>query len=133
MALEWGAIAVVVAAEALLLIFVTFPGSHRLRKGIISVSKSALQPLMSLVPFALFLLLDIYWKYEHHLKCEGSLCSALEREHYEKSMIKSQRNLLLVLSSLLLYWLLYRVTHMLIRVDYLYQQVKKLKDSKDSD
>ncbi|KAJ7526692.1 hypothetical protein O6H91_16G018800 [Diphasiastrum complanatum] len=133
MALEWAALATIVAAEALLLLVVTFPGLQRLRKGLISVAKSALQPLMSLVPFALFLLLDIYWKYEHFPKCEGTLCSPLEHEHHAKSMIKTQRNFLLVSAALLLHWLLYRVTHMLIRIEYLYEQLKKLKDSKDLD
>ncbi|KAJ7523157.1 hypothetical protein O6H91_18G039600 [Diphasiastrum complanatum] len=129
MALEWGALAAVVGAEALLLLFVTFPGLQNLRKGTIGVAKSALRPLMAVVPFSLFLLLDIYWKYETRLQCEQGTCSQSDREHHAKSMMKSQRNALLVFASLLLYWILYRVTNMLIRMDYLQQQLKRLKDS----
>ncbi|EFJ16535.1 hypothetical protein SELMODRAFT_407584 [Selaginella moellendorffii] len=133
MALEWGALALVVAAEGILLLFATFPGSHKFVKGIVAVLRSALQPLLSIVPFALFLLLDLYWKYENHPRCEGPSCTIVEREHHAKSQMKSQRNLLLVIAALFLYWVLYRVTAMLVRIDHLQRKTKIQKDGDDED
>ncbi|KNA03555.1 hypothetical protein SOVF_208010, partial [Spinacia oleracea] len=40
---------------------------------------------MFIVPFAAFQLLDIYWKYEHRLTCTSEICTATERDRYEKS------------------------------------------------
>lgn len=37
--------------------------------------------------FGVFLLLDIYWKNEHRLMCTGEICTAAERDRYEKSVI----------------------------------------------
>ncbi|CAM6051457.1 unnamed protein product [Sphagnum compactum] len=65
MALEWAALGAVTAAEAIILILLTLPGTQGLRKGLIAVARTSLQPLLAVVPFALFLLLEIYWKYEH--------------------------------------------------------------------
>eukprot|EP00250_Pteridium_aquilinum_P006919 c16745_g1_i1 orf=152-547(+) len=127
MALEWALLAYTVGAEAIILLLVTVPGLERIRKGIIGVARSCLQPLMAVIPFCLFLLLDIYWKFEHMPKCAGPECSAAEHIKHSKSMMKSQRNAILVLAALLLYWLLYCVTHMLVQIDRLNQQVKQLK------
>lgn len=33
--------------------------------------------------------LDIYWKNEHRLMCTGEVCTAAERDRYEKSVIDS--------------------------------------------
>ncbi|KAH7373128.1 hypothetical protein KP509_17G038500 [Ceratopteris richardii] len=107
------------------------PGLERLRKGLIAVARSCLQPLLATIPFCLFLLLDIYWKYEHMPICEGPVCSTAEHTKHAKSMMKSQRNTVLVLSALLLYWLLYCTTHMLVQIDRLNQQVKQLQRHSD--
>lgn len=32
-------------------------------------------------------MLDIYWKNEHRLMCTGEVCTAAERDRYEKSVI----------------------------------------------
>lgn len=32
-------------------------------------------------------MLDIYWKNEHRLMCSGEICTAAERDRYEKSVI----------------------------------------------
>ncbi|KAL1824849.1 hypothetical protein ACET3Z_011627 [Daucus carota] len=40
---------------------------------------------MFVVPFAGFQLLDIYWKNEHRLMCTGEICTAAERDRYEKA------------------------------------------------
>lgn len=128
MALEWTVLAYAVAAEAIILLLVTMPGLERLRKGLVAVSRSSLQPLMAIIPFCLFLLLDIYWKFEHMPKCEGPACTVAEQTRHAKSVMKSQRNAILVLAALLLYWLLYCITHMLVQVEKLQQQVKQLKE-----
>lgn len=127
MALEWAVLAYIVGAEAIVLLLVTMPGLDRLRKGVIGVAKSCLQPLMATIPFCLFLLLDIYWKFENMPKCDGPECSVAEHTKHSKSVMKSQRNAILVISALLLYWLLYCVTHMLVQIEKLNQEVKQLK------
>lgn len=37
--------------------------------------------------FSFELMLDIYWKSEHRLKCKGDTCTAAERDRYERSVI----------------------------------------------
>eukprot|EP01018_Ginkgo_biloba_P021041 Gb_34878 [translate_table: standard] len=137
MALEWGAMGVAVAAELVLLLLITLPGSQRVRKVLISMSRSTLLPMLAIVPFALFLLLDIYWKYEHMPKCDGPACTTHELDRHYKSGLKSQRNLLLVVSALVFYWLLFRVTFLLVWIDQLNVQVERLnlqvKQLKDSE
>lgn len=126
MALEWAVLAYAVGAEAIILLLVTMPGLQRLRKGMIAVSRSSLRPLMAIVPFCLFLLLDIYYKYEQLQKCQGPTCTVAEQMRHSKSVMKSQRNALLVLAALLLYWVLYCVTHMLIKIEKLQQELRQL-------
>jgi hypothetical protein len=48
------------AVEAIILILLTLPGTQGLQKGLIAVARTSLQPLLAVVPFALFLLLEIY-------------------------------------------------------------------------
>ena len=127
MALEWIVLTYIVGAEAIILLLVTLPGFQVLRKGLISVARSALQPLLTVIPFCLFLLLDIYWKFEHMPKCSGPECTLVEKTRHAKSMMKTQRNIILVLSALLLYWLLYCTTHMLVQISKLNQQIKQMK------
>lgn len=127
MALEWIVLSYAVAAEAVILLFVTMPGLDRLRKGIILVARSSLQPLMAIIPFCLYLLLDIYWKFEHLPKCEGPHCTVAEQTKHAKSIMKSQRNAVLVLAALVLYWLLYCVTRILVQLEKVHQEAKQLK------
>jgi len=129
MALEWAALGAVTAAEALILLLLTMPGLGGMRKGLISVARTALQPLLAVVPLALFLALEIYWKYEHLTVCEGPQCGPLERDRASKSVMKSQRNAILVAGALLLYWTLYRVTAMMVKMEQLSAQLKKIKSS----
>lgn len=129
MALEWAAIGAVTAAEALILLLLTMPGLGGMRKGLIAVARTALQPLLAVVPLSLFLALEIYWKYEHMTECKGPQCGPMERDRAQKSVIKSQRNAILVSGALLLYWTLYRVTAMMVRMEQLSAQLKKLKPS----
>ena len=129
MALEWVLLTYAVGAEAILLLIITMPGLQRLRKGVIAVARSFLQPLMAIIPFCLYLLMDIYWKFEHMPKCIGPECTLVDQTRHAKSMMKSQRNAVLVLSAVILYWLLYCTTHMLVQIDKLSQQVKQLKQA----
>ncbi|CAI9763483.1 unnamed protein product [Fraxinus pennsylvanica] len=110
-----------------MVLLLTLPGIHPLRKGLISVTRSLLKPFMSVVPFCLFLLMDIYWKYEHRPSCESDSCSPSEHLRHQKSIMKSQRNALLIASALLFYWLLYSVTGLVVKIEQLNKRVEKLK------
>ncbi|URE11052.1 B-cell receptor-associated protein 31-like [Musa troglodytarum] len=129
MALEWVVLGYTAGAEAIMLLFLTLPGLDGLRRGLVTVIRSALKPLLSVVPFCLFLLADIYWKYETRPTCEQESCTPSEHIHHQKSIMKSQRNALLIASALLLYWLLFSVTSLVVRIDQLNQRIEKLKRS----
>ncbi|XP_022879692.1 uncharacterized protein LOC111397163, partial [Olea europaea var. sylvestris] len=73
------------------------------------------------------LLMDIYWKYEHRPSCESDSCSPSEHLRHQKSIMKSQRNALLIASALLFYWLLYSVTGLVVKIEQLNKRVEKLK------
>ncbi|CAH9109084.1 unnamed protein product [Cuscuta europaea] len=109
MALQWMILTYVVAAEAAIAILLTLPSPKALKSRIVSLISLSLQPLLFIVPFAAFQLLDIYWKNEHRLMCAGETCTATERDRYEKSIYKSQRNAILCLAACLLYWSIHRV------------------------
>ncbi|KAF8398954.1 hypothetical protein HHK36_014819 [Tetracentron sinense] len=128
MALEWVVLGYVAGAEAIMLLLLTIPGLDQLRKGLISVTQSLLKPFLSVVPFCLFLLMDIYWKYENRPSCEGQSCSPTEHLRHQKSIMKSQRNALLIAAALVFYWLLYCVTKLVVRLDELNQRIKNLKN-----
>ncbi|CAL9117745.1 unnamed protein product [Musa textilis] len=129
MALEWVVLGYTAGAEAIMLLFLTLPGLDGLRRGLVTVIRSALKPLLSVVPFCLFLLADIYWKYETRPTCEQESCTPSEHIRHQKSIMKSQRNALLIASALLLYWLLFSVTSLVVRIDQLNQRIEKLKRS----
>eukprot|EP01018_Ginkgo_biloba_P037041 Gb_10983 [translate_table: standard] len=129
MALEWVVLGYAAGAEAIMLLLLTMPGLDRLRKGLIVVTRNALKPMLCVVPFCMFLLMDIYWKYEMRPTCEGPSCSPSEHLRHQKSIMKSQRNALLIATALVLYWLLFCVTNMVVRVERLTEQAKKLKNS----
>ncbi|KAK8962259.1 hypothetical protein KSP40_PGU020786 [Platanthera guangdongensis] len=128
MALEWVVLGYAAAAEAIMLLLLTFPGLGRLRTGLIAVTRSVLKPMMSVVPFCLFLFLDIYWKYETRPACDQEhACSPTEHLRHQKSIMKSQRNAILIVAALVLYWLLYSVYSLLVRIEQLGQRVERLK------
>ncbi|CAN6466052.1 unnamed protein product [Victoria cruziana] len=128
MALEWVVLGYAAGAEAIMLLLLTLPGLDRLRKGLIAVTRNALKPLLSVIPFCMFLLLDIYWKYETKPFCEGPLCTPSEHLRHQKSIMKSQRNALLIACALIFYWLLYAVTNLVFRLEQVTQRVEKLKN-----
>ncbi|XP_004503366.1 uncharacterized protein [Cicer arietinum] len=127
MALEWVVLGYAAAAEAIMVILLTIPGLDALRKGLIAVTKNLLKPFLSVVPFCLFLLMDIYWKYETRPSCEGDSCTPTEHLRHQKSIMKSQRNALLIAAALLFYWLLYSVTNLVVKIDHLNQRLERLK------
>ncbi|KAL1820436.1 hypothetical protein DCAR_0416772 [Daucus carota subsp. sativus] len=127
MALEWVLLGYTAAAEAVMLILLTIP-INPLRKGLISVTQNLLKPLLSVIPFCLFLLMDIYWKYENRPNCEGHTCSPSEHLRHQKSIMKSQRNALLIAAAVVFYWLLYSVTSLVVKIDLLEKRVQKLKN-----
>ena len=126
MALEWIVVAYAAGAEAMMLLLLTLPGLHPLRHGLLSVTKTLLKPFLSILPFSLLLLMDIYWKYETMPSCKTlHSCSPSENLRHQKSTIKSQRNALLIAAALAFYWLLYSVTKLVDRVEQLQFQIKK--------
>ncbi|KAJ6874818.1 hypothetical protein NC652_034508 [Populus alba x Populus x berolinensis] len=109
MALQWMILTYVVAAEAAIAALLTLPSPKLLKDRLVSLISLLLQPALFIVPFAGFQLLDIYWKNEHRLMCAGENCTASERDRYEKSIYKAQRNVILCVSACLLYWCVYRI------------------------
>ncbi|XP_055802026.1 uncharacterized protein LOC129871167 [Solanum dulcamara] len=129
MALEWVILGFAAGAEAIMVVLLTFPGTYALRKGLISVTRNLLKPFLSIIPFCLFLLLDIYWKYETRPRCKSAeSCTPTELMRHQKSVMKNQRNALLIASALMFYWLLYSVNRLVTRVEELNQRVDKLQN-----
>ncbi|CAI0417663.1 unnamed protein product [Linum tenue] len=89
MALQWMILAYVVAAEVVLVSLLTIPAPKLLKNQLVSLVSLILQPAMFIVPFAGFQLLDIYWKNEHRLVCTSEICTATERDRYEKTVCHS--------------------------------------------
>ncbi|KAG0456150.1 hypothetical protein HPP92_023938 [Vanilla planifolia] len=122
MALEWVVLGCTAVAEGIMLLLLTLPGLERLRPGLVALTRSALKIMLS---FCLFLLMDIYWKYESRPTC-GHVCSLTEHLHYKKSTLKSQHNAILIASTLLVNWLLFFVSGLVVRIDQLSKRVEKL-------
>lgn len=128
MALEWVVLGCAAGAEAVMLLLLTLPGLSRLRPGLVAVTRNALKPMISVVPFCLFLLLDIYWKYETRPICDNEHeCTPTEYLRHQKSIMKSQRNGILIACALLLNWLLLAVTRLVVHIDQLSERIEKLK------
>ncbi|KVH96215.1 hypothetical protein Ccrd_001702 [Cynara cardunculus var. scolymus] len=100
MALEWVVLGYAAAAEAVMVLLLTVPGLGPLRKGLVAVIRNLLKPFLSIVPFCLFLFMDIYWKYENRPSCASDSCTPTEHLRHQKSIMKSQRNMLLIVSAL---------------------------------
>ncbi|PIN01201.1 hypothetical protein CDL12_26292 [Handroanthus impetiginosus] len=128
MALQWVILAYVVAAEAAVAIFLTLPTPKAVKSRIVSLISLVLQPSLFIIPFSAFQLLDIYWKNEHRLMCTGEICTAAERDRYEKSIYKSQRNAVLCIAACLLYWCIYRVCKYYREIHSMEEVEKRYKD-----
>ncbi|KAG5388143.1 hypothetical protein IGI04_029684, partial [Brassica rapa subsp. trilocularis] len=103
MALQWLILSYVVAAEVVIAVVLTLPYPMLVKKRVVSLVSLVLQPAASIVAFAAFQLCDIYWKNEHRLSCSSEVCTATERDRYEKSIYKAQRNVVLCAAGILLY------------------------------
>ncbi|KAJ3674120.1 hypothetical protein LUZ60_006112 [Juncus effusus] len=130
MALQWAILTWVVAAEAAVVLLLTFPFFPRfLKSQLVSLTSLVLQPAASLLFFAAFQLLDLYWKNEHRLMCTSDICTSEERTRYEKSMFKAQRNAILCASACLLYWCIYRICNYHKEIKELEAAEKRLKEN----
>ncbi|CAL0332590.1 unnamed protein product [Lupinus luteus] len=109
MALQWLIISYVVAIEAAIVVLLTLPSPKLLRNRIVSLVSLILQPALFVIPFAGFQLLDLYWKNEHRLTCTSDVCTATERDRYEKAIYKAQRNVILCVAAILIYWCISRI------------------------
>ncbi|KAK6921392.1 hypothetical protein RJ641_015070 [Dillenia turbinata] len=109
MGLQWTILTYVVAAEAAVAFLLTLPSPKLLKSRLVSLVSLILQPSLFIVPFSTFQLLDLYWKNEHRLMCTSEICTATERDRYEKSIYKAQRNVILCVSACLFYWCIYRI------------------------
>ncbi|KAK4768476.1 hypothetical protein SAY87_003617 [Trapa incisa] len=128
MALQWMILTYVLAAEVALALILTLPSPKVLKYNLISLVSLILQPALFIVPFAGFQLLDIYWKNEHRLKCTSDICTAAERDRYEKVIYKAQRNVILCASACLLYWCIYRICKYYKEIQKLEQVEKRYKE-----
>ncbi|CAK9164367.1 unnamed protein product [Ilex paraguariensis] len=146
MALQWMILAYVVAAEAGLAVLLTLPSPKAIKSRLVSLISLILQPSMFIVPFSAFQLLDIYWKNEHRLMCTGEICTAAERDRYEKSdsmlsaliifvvsvsrgpIYKAQRNVILCAAACLLYWCIYRICKYYKDIQSMEEVEKRYKD-----
>ncbi|CAI9757318.1 unnamed protein product [Fraxinus pennsylvanica] len=128
MALQWVILTYVVTAEAAVAILLTLPSPKALKSRIVSLISLILQPLLFIIPFAAFQLLDIYWKNEHRLMCTGEICTAAERDRYEKSIYKAQGNAVLCIAACLLYWCIYRISKYYTEIQRMEEIEKRLKD-----
>ncbi|KAG5009520.1 hypothetical protein AAZX31_07G100500 [Glycine max] len=127
MALQWLILTYVVAAEAAVAILLTLPTPKLLRDRFASLVSLILQPALFIVPFAGFQLLDIYWKNEHRLMCTSEVCTAAERDRYEKSIYKAQRNVILCVTACLLYWSISRICKYQKEIQSLEEGEKRIK------
>ncbi|XP_057479899.1 uncharacterized protein LOC130767146 [Actinidia eriantha] len=128
MALQWMILTYVVAVEAAIAVLLTLPSPKPVKSRLVSLISLILQPSMFIVPFAGFQLLDIYWKNEHRLMCTGETCTAAERDRYEKSIYKAQRNVILCTAACLLYWCVYRICKYYEEIQSLEEVEKRYKD-----
>ncbi|KAL5748719.1 hypothetical protein ACOSP7_025760 [Xanthoceras sorbifolium] len=128
MALQWMILTYVVAAEAALAIILTLPSPKLLKSRLVSLVSLILQPALFVVPFSGFQLLDIYWKNEHRLMCTSEICTAAERDRYEKIIYKAEKNVILCTSAILLYWIIYRVCKFYKELQSLEEVEKRYKD-----
>ncbi|KAH9724677.1 hypothetical protein WN944_014912 [Citrus x changshan-huyou] len=128
MALQWLILAYAVAAEAAIAILLTIPSPKLLKNRLVSLVSLILQPALFIVPFAGFQLLDIYWKSEHRLMCTSEICTAAERDRYEKSIYKAQRNVILCAAACLLYWSIFRICKYYKDVQRLEEVEKRYKE-----
>ncbi|RDX97169.1 Importin subunit alpha-1b, partial [Mucuna pruriens] len=72
--------------------------------------------------------MDGYWKYETRPSCDAESYTPSKHLRHQKSIMKSQRNALLIATALPFYWLLYSVTNLVVRIKQLNQHLDRLKN-----
>jgi len=128
MALQWFLLGAVAGVEAAILLLLSAPLPRGVANQILDIVKKILQPGLAVIPFALFQLMEVYWKYEHRINCAKEVCSPLERDRFQRSVFKSQRNALLAIAAAFLYWLLFRTAKMQQDLIQAEERVKRVKD-----
>ncbi|XP_077235998.1 uncharacterized protein LOC143877690 [Tasmannia lanceolata] len=128
MAFQWLVLAYVVAAEAASALLLTIPLPKPIKSRLVSLISLILRPAISIVPFAVFQIMDIYWKNEHRLTCTSEICTAAERDRSEKTIYKAQRNIILCVAACLLYWCDHRVCRYYREIHDLEAVEKRYKD-----
>lgn len=126
--MQWMILGYAVSVEAALALLLTVPMPKVVKDQIVALVSLLLQPATGIVPFASFQLLDLYWKKEHRLMCKGEVCTVHERDRYEKSIYKAQRNVVLCASAILLYWCMYRICKYHKEIKESEELEKRLKD-----
>lgn len=127
MVLEWVVLGVVMVVEVLILLLLMMLGLGGMWRGLIFVVRIVLQLLFVVVFLLFFLVFEIYWKYEYLIVCEGFQCGFMERDCVFKLVMKSQWNVIFVGVVLLLYWILYCVIVMMVKMEQFSVQLKKIK------
>ncbi|XP_039145427.1 uncharacterized protein LOC120282657 [Dioscorea cayenensis subsp. rotundata] len=128
MGLQWMVLTCVVAVETAIVVLLTLPWPRQLKSSIVALVSMIIQPAVSILPFAGFHLLDIHWKNEHRQMCSAEVCTPEELFHYEKSVFKAQRNVILCVLSCLLYWCICCVCKYQQEVRGLEEAEKRLKN-----
>eukprot|EP00270_Netrium_digitus_P019221 TRINITY_DN7543_c0_g1_i1.p1 TRINITY_DN7543_c0_g1~~TRINITY_DN7543_c0_g1_i1.p1 ORF type:complete len:130 (-),score=15.96 TRINITY_DN7543_c0_g1_i1:216-605(-) len=128
MSLQWVMCGAVAAFEAVLVLLVSIPTYRSIRLRVIPALTTLMQPLLAVVPFALFQLLDVYLKYEFSPKCDGPLCTSADHDRFEKKAAKNDRNFLLAFSALFLYWVLWRLCKLHGHILRLESELKRAKE-----
>ncbi|GBG62578.1 hypothetical protein CBR_g31214 [Chara braunii] len=108
MALQWIAVASITALELLLLVVVSIPLPRKLRLRVAKVVEGLWRPIFAVIPFMVFQLAEVVVKFERRLICKNDVCTSSDRDRFEKSMARAQRNGILTVVGLVCYWLLYR-------------------------
>ncbi|KAL3731305.1 hypothetical protein ACJRO7_028217 [Eucalyptus globulus] len=100
----------VAAMEVVMLFLLTAPGLDVLRRVLSSFTRGLLKPLLSV--------------YETRPGCElESPCPLTVRLRHQKSVLKSQRNALLIGAAMAFYWLLCSVARMVVKIEQLNQHL----------
>ncbi|XXG51207.1 hypothetical protein AAC387_Pa02g5032 [Persea americana] len=144
MELQWMILSYIVAAEVVIVLMLTVPLPKFVKSRVVSLVSAILPPSVSIVRFAasqatgrplsflmiFFSLVGICWKNEHRLMCTGESCTASERDPYEISIYKAQRNVILCIAACLLYWFAYRICKYYKDIQDLEETEKRLIDKK---
>eukprot|EP00268_Persea_americana_P029365 TRINITY_DN2840_c0_g1_i5.p1 TRINITY_DN2840_c0_g1~~TRINITY_DN2840_c0_g1_i5.p1 ORF type:complete len:273 (+),score=7.03 TRINITY_DN2840_c0_g1_i5:109-819(+) len=146
MELQWMILSYIVAAEVVIVLMLTVPLPKFVKSRVVSLVSAILPPSVSIVRFAasqatgrplsflmiFFSLVGICWKNGHRLMCTGEACTASDRDRYEISIYKAQRNVILCIAACLLYWFAYRICKYYKDIQDLEETEKRCIDKKST-